>query len=195
MNKIVGFISILLVIGSATALSQVIENNKPSFKERLVFGGDFGLQIGNYTQIEVSPIVGYRFTPRLTAGVGGTYKYYQEKGYWDTIYFNFNTSIYGGNIWTSYMLIRNLNDLLSYGGKTSISVLGEFEMLSLERKYFDSPDFPNKGRFLLPGFLIGGTIRQYIGQRSSFTITVLWNLNETARTPYTNPIIRMGFMF
>ena len=43
--------------------------------EKLVFGGNFGLQLGNYTNITLSPIVGYRVTDDLVLGGGPTYIY------------------------------------------------------------------------------------------------------------------------
>jgi len=43
--------------------------------------------------------------------------------------------------------------------------------------------------------MVGGGYRQRLGERSSVTITALWNLNQTANTPYSNPVIRLGFNF
>jgi hypothetical protein len=42
---------------------------------------------------------------------------------------------------------------------------------------------------------VGGGVYQPIGRRSGFLIMVLWNLNETASSPYSNPIFRIGFNF
>jgi hypothetical protein len=55
-------------------------------KSKLVFGGDLGLQFGDYTVINISPQVGYNFSKYYTlgAGIGYTYlkdKYYDYNGY------------------------------------------------------------------------------------------------------------------
>jgi hypothetical protein len=34
---------------------------------------------------------------------------------------------------------------------------------------------------------------QYFGANSGMYIEVLWNLNDTPNSPYTNPIFRVGF--
>jgi hypothetical protein len=71
----------------------------------------------------------------------------------------------------------------------------EYELLSLEREYFDLTNPSADGRFNLNSILVGGGIYQPIGRRSGFLITVLWNLNETYNSIYSNPVIRIGFNF
>ena len=39
-------------------------------KENLRFGGNFHLEAGNITRIDISPTIGYQFTKMLQAGVG-----------------------------------------------------------------------------------------------------------------------------
>ncbi len=52
-------------------------------KSKLFVGGNLGLAFGTYTIVNVSPLVGYRFTNVLAAGVGVNYSYY---GYDDGFY-------------------------------------------------------------------------------------------------------------
>ena len=47
--------------------------------DRIFFGGNFGMQFGTITNIEVSPLVGYHITPRLSAGVGTRFEYFKDK--------------------------------------------------------------------------------------------------------------------
>ena len=56
------FILMLPVSGSAW------EDGPPPLRERLYFGGNFGLSFGNITSVIVSPLAGYHITPRLSAG-------------------------------------------------------------------------------------------------------------------------------
>lgn len=45
------------------------------FKDRFFTGGGFGLSFGNYTNIMLSPILGYKITDWFAGGVGLTYIY------------------------------------------------------------------------------------------------------------------------
>ena len=93
-----GMVLFFILFSSFALLSQ--ENKEPKGKEvkkeeskwdKLVFGGNIGLQIGTITYIEISPNVGYYFFPKFMSGIGVTYQYYKESGYLKTV----GTSIYG----------------------------------------------------------------------------------------------------
>jgi hypothetical protein len=158
--------------------------------DRLFFGGNFGMQFGTITSIEISPLIGYYITPKFSAGVGARFEYFKDKGY----YAPYETTIYGGNIFTRYIIISNLGEGLNIGLNTGIFLQAEYEALSLEKAYFEPP-YTEDGRFIVHSVLIGGGIIQPLGPRSAFLLSVLYNLNETARSPYSNPIIRVGFTF
>jgi hypothetical protein len=158
--------------------------------DRIFFGGNFGMQFGTITNIEISPLVGYFITPKLSAGTGIRFEYFKDKGY----YAPYETIIYGGNIFTRYIIISNLGEGLNIGLNTGIFAQVEYEALSLEKAYFEPP-YTEDGRFIVHSVLVGGGIIQPIGRRSAFLLTVLYNLNENARSPYSNPIIRVGFTF
>ena len=160
--------------------------NELIFRERLFFGGHFGLMVGTITNIELSPIVGYRFTPRLSLALGPKYQYYKEGIF-------INTHIYGGRAFARYMLIKDLNNLIPLNLNAGLFFHTEYEGLSLEEKYFGSLGY--EGRFLLNSVLVGGGVSQPVGDRGALNITVLWNINGTDNTPYTNPVIRIGFNF
>jgi len=158
--------------------------------DRLFFGGNFGLMFGTITNIEISPLVGYYITPKLAAGTGIRFEYFKDKGF----YAPYETTIYGGNIFSRYTIISNLGEGLNIGLNAGIFGQVEYEALSLEREYFEPP-YTENGRFTLHSVLVGGGIIQPIGRRSAFMLSVLYNLNETARSPYSNPIVRVGFTF
>jgi hypothetical protein len=157
-------------------------------------GGNVGFQFGTITDIEVSPHVGYYIYPRWSAGVGITYEYYNRK----STYYNplkIDTHIYGYNLFTRLALIQDMGQTFGIGNGISIIGQAEYERLSLERKYFELTSLANEGRFWLDSFLVGGGIKQAIGRRSSVYMLVMWNLNETINSPYSNPIFKFGFDF
>jgi hypothetical protein len=158
--------------------------------DRLFFGGNFGFMFGTVTNIEISPLVGYYITPKLAAGTGIRFEYFREKGYYEP----YHTIIWGGNIFSRYTIISNLGDGLNIGMNMGIFGQAEYEALSLEREYFEPP-YTEDGRFISHSVLVGGGIIQSVGRRSALLVTVLYNLNENALSPYSNPIVRIGFTF
>jgi hypothetical protein len=171
-------------------LSVHAQDKENSSRDRLFFGGSFGLQFGTITRVEVSPLVGYRITPRLSSGIGITYEYYNDKT------FDIETSIYGGRIFSNYLIIKDFNEILPGIINGGLFAQAEYEALSLETKHFDNLNIHRgQERFLLHNVLVGGGLRFPLGERASANLLILWNLNETSNTPYSNPVIRLGFNF
>jgi hypothetical protein len=185
--------AVLLLTGFTT---QGSAQGSPSFRERLFFGGNFGIAIGEYTDIELSPIAGYYITPRWAAGIGVSYEYYNNKYHWNLGNFNYErieTHIWGGRLFTNYVIVNNVNDWIALGFNFRIFVHGEYEALSYEKKFFN---YGATGRELANNFLVGGGLRFPMGKRSSMNLTVLWNLNAKINDFYGNePVIRVGFNF
>ena len=174
----------------------VVAQKNYSFRDRLFFGGSFGLSIGTYTDIELSPHVGYYITSRWAAGIGVTYEYYNNKYHFVDMYGNyerFETHIWGGRLFTNYVIVDNVNDWIPIGLTFRIFAHVEYEALSYEKKFFD---YFATGRKLQNSILVGGGFRFPMGRRSSMNLTILWNLNSSMRDFYGNgPIIRMGYNF
>ncbi len=184
-------IIIFLSLFPLTVNSQ--EKKESRLWDRMYVGGNFGLQFGTLTDIEVSPHLGYYIYPRWSAGFGITYEYYNKKAsYYNP--FVIKTHMYGWNLFTTVDLIPDLGKIFRAGSGVAILGHAEYERLSLERIYFEYP-YNNTGRFWMDSFLVGGGIKQAIGKRSSIYIMVLWNINETINSPYSNPILKFGFNF
>jgi len=185
---------------NAQYLTQDTENNKPNWKERLYYGGNFGLAFGSTTYIEISPTVGYRVTNKFGAGVGLSYLYYRQiiqyqlsSGQWDE--WEYKSKTYGGKIFTDYVIYNQNaeNALINIG---SIIAHAEIEELNVNAYSYDIyGNMQDFGRTWITSALVGGGIRQPIGKRSYATLLILYNLTEEAFTPYSNPVIRIGFTF
>lgn len=167
----------LLLTTSMTSFAQTgndIEGE--SFKDRIYVGGGLGLQFGTVTNIEVSPLVGYRITDELSAGVGMTYIYFKRK--YDN-YDDFETSIYGYRLFGR----RNIGE--------QFFAQAEYESLNLE---FFNPQDGIVTRQWVPGLLVGGGLFQPFGSNAGLNISAMYNLmHDELRSPYASPLIlRIG---
>lgn len=163
------------------------DEKEVSWRDRFFFGGNFGLQFGSITDIEIAPLAGYRLTPDVSAGMGLKYEYYKQ----DYYNISFKTAIYGGSLFVSYTFLR---DALQEG--LGFMLQAEDEALSLEKRYFTyAISESDKSRFVLNSVLLGGGIKQHLGGRSSMYLLVLWNLNQTTLSPYSSPVFRVGINF
>ena len=171
------FYLFLMQMCLVSSFSQAQQSNE-TFWEKVYFGGNIGLQFGNQTLVNVNPIVGYRITEKLSAGISATYIYYH---YTDPYYnVDFTSNIYGGSIFTRYFVMENIFTHV------------EGEILNLEVLNYFLNKYVRENVF---GFYVGGGLRQPMGERSSLNIMLLYNLNEDVNSPYQNPIIRIGFGF
>ena len=167
------FLLTLSTVASAQFEEEVTESS--SFGDRVFIGGNFGFQFGDFTMINVSPQVGYRFTNRLSGGVGVIYQYIS--------YELFNgrresTNVYGGNLFARYMVYEN------------IFLQGEYEAVNWEFFNVDN----QLVREWVPGAFLGGGFFQPIGGRAGFSATVLYNvIFDEFRSPYGSPwVVRVG---
>lgn len=197
----------LIIIGLFFATSIFAQNpyQKQPLASRFLYEGIVGLQFGTITAIEVSPMVGYKVTSNFITGLGFTYQYSKYQDF----YLNLENgdladrtaNITGGRIYTRYYFADWFEGLL--GG---LFVHGEYEHLVYSRnfkedrngKYVDIygiPYSPGNQRITVPGVLVGGGLQQSIGGSAYASLLILYNLNETKDTPYSNPIFRIGIGF
>ena len=158
----------------------------PPLRDRLFFGGNFGLQFGSVTDIQISPVAGIWLLPRVAVALGPNYRYY--KGW------NGKTSIYGAKAYTQFNIIQDLGSFIPVGSQTSIFAHLENELLSLESAFWKTYS-AEAGRFYVNTILAGGGISQKMGRRASIDIMVLWPLNEPLYSIYSSPEIRVCFLF
>ncbi len=182
MNRIFFKISALFILlffaGISVSAQNFNRDEEPGFKgpfswDRFYFGGGLGLQIGDVTLIDVSPLIGYNITQQLSVGLSPTYKYYSYKDY----YLNreISSNIFGAALFSRFDIIYGL-----------------FAHAEYEQLYVRYNDYPNLN-YEPWSFFVGGGYKQSIGGRGFAYILVLWNLNETPESPYANPVFRVGF--
>jgi len=184
MKNLVRFFAALCIISifAFKANGQYFENpeKKPTFKDKIYFGGGLGAQFGQVTLIDFSPIIGYKLTDRFHPGIGFTYSYYNDKRY----SFPINYSTYGGSVFFDFFIYEGFfahAEAEYLNTKIYTFTVGSSNYLT-RREWIDS-------------YLVGGGYFQKIGERSGIYFMILWNLNQTELTPYSNPVMRVGFSF
>jgi hypothetical protein len=177
---------LIIFISSSIMSGQKTKEDIPPLSERLFYGGSFSLQLGSITNIEVAPIIGLWVLPRLAVAAGPSYRFYKD--------YDGKTDIYGGRTYVQFLIFRDMNKFIPLGSHTSLFLHCEDEILSLQAKYWQNVSYYPK-RFAINTVLAGAGISEGIGARSSVNIMVLWTLNNPEYPIYSNPEIRIGFVF
>ncbi len=184
------FLSVVSIIEVSS--QSVSRSDVPPLKERLFYGGSFGLQFGTVTDIDISPVVGIWLLPRINVAAGPKFRYYKDK------YSILNsTMIYGGRAYSELVVIKDLNNIIPIGLNFGFFLHLEDELLSLESSFWQNP--AETGRIVTNTVFAGPGMSQPIGRRSSLNIMFLWSLNnafdDLAYSLYGNPEIRISLIF
>jgi hypothetical protein len=176
--------------------------NPDNFWRRVSVGGNLGFQAGSVTGVTVAPEVRLRMVDQLYVGFRFLYEYYYNKHY----YYDrttdqelpYQSNVYGGGIYLRYYLSSLFDSFLG-----NLFAHIEYEYQSYSQPYTMSP----VGKIYDPygntyvrnstvietnSIFVGGGYRQPIGNRVSMDLLILYNLNDTYNSPYSNPIFRLG---
>lgn len=149
-----------------------------------------GLWFGNYTHIEVAPQLGYHLTDRISLGAGTHYMFYRNRDYFSTVVHS--THIWGIRGFSRISVIRDAARFLPFYLFDELFLHGEYERMNLDNSYFNNPAAPLDDRYWMDYLYLGFGISQRIGPRSSYTVMLLWNLNDSYFSLYNNPTFRIG---
>ena len=179
--------------------------NPNSFWRRIAVGGQLGFQFGTVTGIVIAPDIKIRTVDQLYVGVRLMYQYYYYRNYFydnkNKEWLNYNSNVFGSGLYLRYYL-RSLfsNFFGNFFAHAEYEYL--FYTLPYERCDMNSGGYINDpyGNFYIPGkeyidinsIFIGGGYSQPLGGRVFFEFMVLFNLNDSYISPYTNPVIRIG---
>lgn len=154
---------------------------EPTFWDRTYFGGNFSFQFGDLTVINVSPLMGYMVTPKLSVGPGITYQYLKGDAYdyYTGLRYSYDSNIFGWRAFARY----NITPM--FFAHT------EYESLKVE---YPNEFGPGLVKDWVPGFFVGGGVFQPVGRRAGIGLTLLFNLlYDEIQSPYnSNLVIRAG---
>jgi hypothetical protein len=170
----------MLYLTAQPSNSEEKQNKKFFNKEDLRFGGNFGLNFGLYTYLEITPTISYLFSEKFACGIGATYIYYK---YNDTNY-PYETSIFGGSIFERFYITENIFqhaelEILNYE-VPSINITSN--QLEFERKF-------------VPALNVGAGYQSSQFMRGTYILflyNILYGLDSRTPNPY---IFRIGFNF
>jgi hypothetical protein len=178
MNKLYLLLTLCFTLQAQTYGQQSNSSNDSKPKEnvdRWQIGGDFALNFGTVTYVNLSPRLGYRINGQLTLGAGVVYNYLKDnrlKG--------FEFSNYGGLIFANYAIVPEF------------ILVSEYQSLSVER----FSEFNNtKFRTPVDVLFIGAAYRLQFGGNSFGYISLLYDVFEDINSPYSNPYLGGGIIF
>ena len=188
MNKKIYRYRLLPLLG-LMVLSIFTLNAQEQKQSRFFWGGGVSIALSDYLDIDVSPRVGYRITPSLSAGVLAKYQYVNFKNEVEP----YKSNTYGGGVFAQY----NLTPLFSSQPLPfNIYAHTEYQYLytKLDWKYQSHTTSDNRDRWF-----VGGGFSVPFGSRSYFYTTILYDILTVIRNEnneYRNkPVISVGVIF
>lgn len=190
MNKVIAVF--ILIIGlSSYSFSQkdsvYVGDTKPKvptepkkepkfkWKEKLIYGGNFSLFFDrNGSFIDISPLIGVKLTSKLSVSVGPVYNYFSVSN----SSYRYSTSIYGARSQAMYFILPQL-----------FAQVG-VDVLNRNNPFVSDPN----SRVNIQNYWVGGGYRQNVNEAIAFQASILYNLNQTRLSPYTNPFFSVGFV-
>ena len=180
----------VLLVAVIFCCSQLFaQDGEEETQDRKFFaGGNFGVSIGSYTLINISPQIGYRFNKYLSSGLGLNLQYasQKERDQFGNDYSKTSQGIIGLSVFTRFYPIE----------KILIQVQPEMNYMFGNIKYYLPPEETYKlDAEIVPSFLVGGGYAVPTG-KGSFITTVMYDLLQKPNSPYGNrPIISFGYNF
>ena len=155
------------------------EQSKQS-ENRWYYGGSIGLSFWNdYFYISVQPLAAYKVTQQWSIGGKIGYAYISDRGYDPT----FNSSNYGGSIFTRYRFVPQL-----YGS-------AEFVYMSYEQinSGFVTGNYQTD-RVWVPFLLIGGGFSTLVSPNVWAYVEVMFDVLQDSNSPYNDwdPFVTFG---
>jgi hypothetical protein len=206
MKYIISTLLLCISLASASAQEVYLSSGRPDHAQKhktqkegfdpskLIFGGGLGLSIGSgLTYFAISPLVGYRFTDKLSAGVEFGYQYYHNQN--DVVEtpgglapFDRKSTIYTTGFWGRYLVWKN------------IFIQSRFEMLNVDNYQnfrwdtYGTTIIADDTRQWVPALILGAGIRQRISENSSLILYLGYDVIQDVNSPYYKTL-DMGVAF
>ncbi len=142
------------------------KSQKTDYASKIFYGGSLGLSFGSVTSIRINPLVGYKITPKFSAGITGLYEFNS----YDTYYGRQDYNNYGGSVFTRFRFIPQ-----AYAH-------AEFNYINYEFSGLNN----NRYRQGVPFILLGGGFAQRIGNNTFAYAQILFDVLQDQHSPYNS---------
>jgi len=184
--------AVLLLLMLALTISLLAQEEETTGRKGKFFlVPEIWISFGTNTYIDLAPMVGYHPMDRLALAIGPHY-IFQSQNATPNYPYGYQSHSYGLKGFARFSLITNAEEFLPINLFSELFVHAEYEGLSLERAYY-VPPYNEEGRYIYQALLLGGGLSQKIGIHNSVSFSILWDVNQTTISPYTNPVFRVGF--
>lgn len=163
------------------------EKEKGFHRENMFVGGNFGLTFGNYTLINVSPQLGYRFSKLFAAGMGVNLQYVsiKQKDWNGNTYAKTSQGVTGLNIFGRVYPIKQF--MLQLQPEANY-IFGKEILYNYDPRQENTLDAR-----IVPSLLAGGGLVLPSG-RGAFIASVFFDVLQNSSSPYGNrPIINFTY--
>lgn len=168
---------------------------------RFIYGGWGLFGMGNgVINVGITPIIGYRITDEFSAGIGLGYQYFRIKDYNSVItdvntgaeeFRPLNAHVYSPSVWGRYLIWSNIFAQVEYEHNIFTQRYYENDFTQ-----FPPPVIKVNRSINVPSLLVGGGLRQPLGDRASLIIMALYDVLQDKNSPYYNTIaLRFGVNF
>lgn len=168
LRKLCIIIFVLFIANNAFSQTDIWGND---LKNHFFTGGGLNLQVGSQVNVGVEPVFGYHISNIFSVGISGSYQYYYSS------YNKESFNIYGGR---AFMRIQPIQMLFLHG---------EYEVLTYKTDIFSAPTYQFE-TIVSENVLVGVGYSSNFSERLRANLMLLFNLNNTIYTPYSNPVLR-----
>lgn len=184
MKKIILFVFLIFTTTFAQQTDTTKISQPPSMYEsqqesKIYYGGGIGFSFwGDYFRISIEPMVGYKVTPKLSAGVKLMYEHIDDsRSAVDIVYNN-----YGGSIFSRYRVVPQFYLHAEYA---YYNYNYKFKSESLESETISN---------WVPFLLLGGGYSQQVSKNTWLYVQALWDVIQDDNSPYSSgdPWISVG---
>jgi hypothetical protein len=174
---------------STVSAQDILPEEKKGFqKEKLFFGGNFGLTFGDYTLINLSPQVGYRFNQYFAAGMGVNAQYVsiKERDFYGNDYRKVSQGVAGLNVFGRVYPFRQV----------MLQVQPEGNYIFGKQTFYNPREEYKIDTEIVPSLLVGGGLVLGGQGRGEFIISLMYDLLQRQNSPYgSRPFINFGYNF
>jgi len=175
MRRILFLLNLIICLTFASAsLGQGFEQYEDStgfnrLKDRFYGGGNLGAGFGALSYVNLSPLVGFKFTDRFSIGSRPSYQLVYEAASKNAYH------VFGGSVLGRYRVFERA------------FVTTEYELLNV-------PNLSSGERVTIPYWYVGAGYIYPVGQNVGFSSTILFDLLNATNAPVRWPVFRAGIV-